>query len=132
MSWVLGTTSKSRLVGVNPKIIEIIDEALEVSPIDFGIPADGGKRTAERQYELFKQGVSKCDGIDRLSKHQSGDAWDFYAFVNNKASWDRAQLSILYGVFAAVAYKKNIPIRWGGTFGSKTYNGWDAGHIELL
>ena len=132
MSWKLSSTSKARLVGINPKLNRIIDLALLTSPIDFGIPADGGLRTAERQNELFKQEASKMDGYIKISKHQSGNAFDFYAFVNGSASWDKVQLGILYGVFDTISKQIGVKLRWGGTFGSKTFNGWDIGHLELV
>ena len=131
MMYKLSKRSKGRLKGVNPQLVTLINMALEVSPIDFGIPEDGGLRSAGRQNMLFKEGVSKCDGFSDLSMHQSGNAFDFYAYVNGSASWDKVQLGILYGVFQTIANQMNIKIVWGGTFDSDTYNGWDMGHLEI-
>lgn len=133
----LSGRSEKRLEGVHPDLVLIIREALKVSPIDFGIPADGGMRSAERQEELFHKGVSRCNGTRDKSKHQFGLAFDFYAYITGRASWEKEHLCILYGVFHAVAHrlkKRGIishGIKWGGTFGSVTFQGWDMGHIEL-
>jgi hypothetical protein len=35
-------------------------------------------RTAEAQNALFKKGLSKCDGYEIQSKHQTGKALDIY------------------------------------------------------
>ena len=64
----LSSKSKERLQGIDPRLISIINEALKISVIDFGIPSDGGLRTAERQKELFDKKVSKCDGTYKQNR----------------------------------------------------------------
>ena len=123
--------SLKQLEGVNPQLVELMKMAIRRSPIDFGIPADGGKRTAERQKELFDKGVSKCDGTIKKSYHQSGNAVDVYAYVNGKASWDKEHLAIIAGVVLSTAYAMGLNVRWGGTFGSNEFKGWDKPHFEL-
>lgn len=123
--------SLKQLEGVNPQLVELMKMAIRRSPIDFGIPADGGKRTAERQKELFDKGVSKCDGTIKKSYHQSGNAVDVYAYVNGKASWDKEHLAIIAGVVLSTAYAMGLNVRWGGTFGSNELKGWDKPHFEL-
>ncbi len=126
--------------GVNDILVKLVSCALNSSPIDFGIPPCGGLRSAETQHELFRSGKSKCDGFQTFSRHQSGYALDFYAYLNGKASWDRAHLAILYGVFSACFSRlksygeipQNAKLVWGGTFGSDNYKGWDSGHIEIV
>jgi hypothetical protein len=128
----LSATSLKRLEDINIVLLHLIDEALKYSPIDFGIPEHGGKRNEAEQLELFTKGVSKCDGIKIESKHQSGNAFDIYAYINSAASWDDVHLSIIAGAILATARRMNIRIRWGGTFGSDDFNGWDKGHFELI
>ena len=57
----LSTTSKQRREGIDPRLIEISDLAIQITVVDFGIPRDGGLRTAERQKERFDKGVSKAN-----------------------------------------------------------------------
>ena len=117
---------------INPILSDIMCEAIDVSPIDFGIPSDGGLRTPERQYELFLAEKSKCDGYKIKSNHQSGNAVDVFAYVNGRASWSDVHLSIIAGVVLSVAKRKGIKLRWGGTFGSDNFNGWDMPHFEIV
>ena len=42
-------TSNERMVGVDPRMIQISELALDISVVDFGIPRDGGIRTSIRQ-----------------------------------------------------------------------------------
>lgn len=39
---------------------------------------DWVKRSDEDQARMFEQGLSKCDGVDKRSAHQSGCAADIY------------------------------------------------------
>ena len=133
----LSSTSLRRLEGVDDRLLDIIDMALKISLVDFGIPADGGVRTAERQNELFKQGVSKCNGFTTPSYHQSGLAFDVYAYVG-KASWNEAHLAMVATAILQAAAHKGHPLRWGGLWKRKRtilvngiQYGWDCGHFEL-
>ncbi len=143
MSFKFSKRSCERMQGVNPQLILVFMEAIHDSPIDFGIPADGGVRTAERQNMLFNTGKSKCDGYKRHSNHQInpaedyGEALDFYAYVNGRASWDKVHLAMIAGVILATAKRLkddgviDIELEWGGEFGSNDYHGWDYPHIEI-
>lgn len=134
--------SKQRMEGVHPELIAVFEEAIKRSPIDFGIPEHGGVRKDEEQNELFLQGKSKVDGFERKGKHQIqsdgfGHALDVFAYVAGKASWSKVHLGIIAGVILSTAKemknagKISINLRWGGTFGSDEFNGWDFPHFEI-
>lgn len=115
----LSQRSLSRLNGIEPILIEIVKDAIKESPIDFGIPNDGGLRTAERQNELYKKGVSKLDGYNKKSYHQTGKAFDIYAYVDGKASWDRKHLTAIAEHIKEVALDKfGVKLTWGGDWKS--------------
>jgi len=124
----LSNSSKQRREGIDPRLIEISDLAIQISVVDFGHPADSGKRTAERQNELFVAGKSKCDGYKKLSRHQSGKALDFYAFVNGKASWDTEHLAMVAAAFLQAASILGYKLKWGGLW--KSFK--DYPHVELV
>lgn len=124
--------SLKNMDGINPRLKEVMIESIKRSPIDFGIPADGGKRTAMRQNELFKKKLSNADGYKKIGKHQTGDAVDVFAFVDGQASWDEGHLSMIAGVVLSTAAEMGVQMRWGGTFGSDNFKGWDKPHFELL
>jgi peptidoglycan L-alanyl-D-glutamate endopeptidase CwlK len=114
--------------GVDKRLIDIAHRALEISPIDFGIPGDGGLRTAERQNELYCDGKSKCDGYDKESYHQTGKALDFYAFVNGSASWQEYHLAIVGAAFLQAANELGHRLEWGGLW--KSFK--DYPHVQLV
>jgi len=123
----LSSKSKERLQGIDPRLISIINEALKISVIDFGIPCDGGLRTAERQKQLFDKKVSECDGTINKSYHQTGKAFDVYAYVDGKASWDRYHLTQVAAAILQAAAMLGYQLRWGGLFKSFV----DMPHFEI-
>lgn len=128
--------SKERMRGVDDDLQRVFNYALTISPIDFGIPEDGGVRTAERQnmlHKTFKDGkrLSACDGYDDISRHQDGDALDFYAYVDGKASWNPMHLALVAAAILTAASHLGVAIEWGGFFGAKDGDpGWDMPHIQ--
>ena len=124
----LSSKSKQRREGVDPRLIEISDLAIQITVVYFGHPADAGKRTAERQNELYLDGKSKADGYNKLSRHQSGKALDFYAFVDGKASWDTEHLAMVAAAFLQAASILGYKLKWGGLW--KSFK--DYPHVELV
>lgn len=115
----LSKRSLQRLEGIDPVLIEIVKEAIKESPYDFGVPGFGGLRTAEEQNGLYMKRVSKCDGYIKKSYHQTGKAFDIYAFVDGKASWNRNHLTKIARHIQKVAEEKfNIKLTWGGDWTS--------------
>lgn len=127
----LSKTSKSRLVGIDERWLKIIDLALSITLIDFGIPADGGLRSKQRQQAMFVDINIKtnCDGIFNRSKHQDGLALDFFAYINGEASWSRSHLTHVAAALLQAASILGFKVRWGGFFKP---DGWDKPHMELI
>ena len=128
----LSDKSKQRREGVDLRLIEISDLAIQITVVDFGHPADAGLRTAERQKELFDQKLSKADGYKNKSNHQAakdglGKALDFYAFVDGKASWKHEHLSMVACAFLQAASMLGYKLEWGGLWrGFK-----DMPHVQI-
>ena len=138
MCYKFSKSSVKRMQGVHPELIIIFTEAIKNSHIDFGVPNTGGLRTEREQSKLFQDKKSKCDGFLNISNHQTGNALDFYAYLNGRASWVHVHLAIIAGVIMATAKrllkegKISIEIKWGGEFGSNSFKGWDYPHIEVV
>ena len=119
--------------GCDPRLKQVALRAIEITPIDFGIPSDGGLRTAERQKELFDIGRSKCDGYHKKSNHQlkDGDSFckavDFFAYDNGIPTWDKLSLAIVASSFLQSACELGYKIEWGGLWTSFK----DYPHIQL-
>lgn len=73
-------------------------------------------RSTEEQKRLFDKGLSKCDGVEKRSAHQSAKAMDIYfiedgEMVDPKMGWE----------FWHKAWEKR---------GGKPMISWDRGHFE--
>ena len=132
----LSNTSNKRMNGVDIRLIEIANLAIQITAVDFGIPEDGGLRTANRQAFLYATNKSKADGYNDISNHQTGHALDFYAYINGKASWEHEHLAMVAAAFLQAASILGYAVNWGGLWEDhKITNGipygWDMAHIEL-
>lgn len=122
----LSDNSKKNRKGVDDRLIEISDLAIKITTIDFGIPTDGGIRSMVRQNQLYIDGKSKADGISNKSNHQDGNALDFYAYVDGKASWKKEHLAIVAAAHLQAASMLGYRLNWGGL-----WKYVDMPHIEL-
>ena len=117
MNYKLSNRSKSRLEGIDTILIDIVIEAIKDSPYDFGIPQYGGLRTQPDQYSLYQRGASKCDGTIKKSYHQTGKAFDIYAYVDGKATWDEKYYKPIADHIRSVARDKfRVNLIWGGNW----------------
>ncbi len=125
-----GNTSKSRLQTCHKDIQLIMDEAIKITNVDFGIAE--GYRSIEKQQQYFKEGKSKIDGVSKKGKHNYSPslAVDIYPYFENGAKWDNEHLSYLSGIIHAVSEilfadgKISHKVRWGGN--------WDMDGIILI
>lgn len=115
--------TKENLIGLNPKLVLLITEAIKNTPIKFSV-TDGVRSQAE-QTKLYHDGRSKCDGIILKSKHQSGLAFDAHPIPINYE--DTKRYKLLSDYIKLVAKRLGIKITWGGDFKSFI----DRPHYEL-
>lgn len=124
--WVLSARSEARMVGVHGDLKAVVRRAIELSSFDFGITS--GKRSAEEQNALFKQGASQLDGYVRKSRHQSGHAVDFVVYdENGKVTWGFSYYEQVSWAFKQAARELGVAIVWGGDW--KSFK--DGPHVEL-
>jgi len=123
----LSPRSHNNMIGIDDRLVLLANHTIEISKVDFGIPATGGLRNEKDQLLLFQQNKSRCDGVNRKSNHQKGRALDFFAYVDGAASWEKEYLAQVAAAFLQCANELKINIRWGGLFRSYV----DFPHIEL-
>lgn len=116
-----GNTSQSRLTGVHPDLVKVMEEAIKYSPYDFSISQ--GLRTLEQQQELFNAGKSQT----MRSRHLSGHAVDIAVIENGKVTWEFDRYNTVASHIKAVAKEMNIPVEWGGDWLSFK----DGPHFQL-
>lgn len=103
-----GKTSRSRLKGVDSRLIEVLEEVVK----HYDIKIIEGLRSSERQQKLFADKKSKLDGVTRKSNHQTGKAVDIAAYpIDFKQTKDFYYLA---GMMQMASKKLGYKIRWGG------------------
>ena len=112
MGFKLSQRSLDKMIGVNPKLVEVVKLAITKSPLDFSISE--GLRTVERQKELVAQKKSQT----MKSRHIVGEAVDICVLVDGKVNWDFENYRKVADVFKECAKELDVKITWGGDWTS--------------
>ena len=133
-----GQNSLNRMKGVDERLIRVLFRAIRIASrkmdgIDLSIPQLGGLRTADQQNKLFENKLSRCDGYDLKSYHQSGRAIDVIPYIKgvNVYSLPKEEMELAFYKVAScmleAGAKDNVKLNWGGNW--KTFK--DLPHYEI-
>ena len=123
-----GKRSRSRLKGVNPKLVNVLNEAIKL--MDLTILE--GLRSVERQKELVASGASKT----MKSKHLKGMAVDVTPYpVDFDSAKGINRHYYMAGMLRGIAHMMKITVRSGADWDSdgeiKDQKFNDLVHLEL-
>jgi len=119
MSYKLSERSMSKLQGVDPRMQDVVKEAITLTKVDFGVIC--GMRTEDEQRELVAKGASKT----MKSKHLDGLAVDLMAYIGSRASWELNLYDDIADAMAESARNNNVKIRWGAAWHVDSIADWD-------
>lgn len=108
MAYSFGERSRSRLKGVHPDLVKVMNRAIELTPVDFTIIE--GVRSAARQQQLVAQGASKT----MRSRHLTGHAVDIAPVIDGEVRWDWPLFHKLAPAVKQAAKEVGVPVEWGG------------------
>ena len=117
----LGALSLTRLKGVHPDLVKVVQRAIQISTLDFTVLE--GVRSLERQKALVEAGSSQT----LKSRHLTGHAVDLGAWVDNQLDWSWPLYARIAGAMKMAAKELNVPIEWGGDW--VTFK--DGPHFQL-
>ena len=120
MSFKLSTRSLGKLEGVDSRLIDVVERAIELTKVDFGVIY--GMRTLEEQEKLVAAGKSQT----MKSNHLVGKAVDLMAYVDGKGCWELNVYDDLCDAMKAAAEELGTPIKWGAAWSEgdiRTYPG---------
>lgn len=104
----LGKRSRSKLVGVHPDLVRVVEHAIQITEQDFAVIE--GLRTLERQRRLVKIGASKTLN----SRHLTGHAVDLAAWSDGRIDWnDYQKYKRIGAAMFEAATELGVSIRWG-------------------
>ena len=125
----LGSTSVSRLKGVHPDLVRVVNRCAKDwkdKQFTFGITC--GVRTLEEQKILVKKGASKTLKSRHIpAPNGYSHAIDVVAFIDGKVRWDWPLYDKISKSMKAAAKAEKVPIEWGGDWVSFK----DGPHYQL-
>ena len=110
MAFKLSSRSKERLIGVDTDLVEVVERAIELTKVDFGVTE--GLRSLEKQKELVARGASQT----LKSKHLEGKAVDLVAYLGSRISWEITFYDDIAEAVREAAKELDVRIRWGAAW----------------
>ena len=125
MGFRLGNRSKQKLEGVHPDMVAVVERAIELTKVDFGVTY--GVRTVEEQEKLVASGRSQT----MKSKHLIQDtgyshAVDVVAYDGSDVVWEINVYDDICDAFKEAAIEHGVAIKWGAAWSEgdiRTYEG---------
>lgn len=121
MAFKLSQRSRKRLEGVHFDLVAVVELAIIMTPVDFTVIE--GRRTPERQRELYRAGATKTLN----SRHLTGHAVDLAPLVKGQVRWDWPLFHQLAPAVKDAAQALGVRIEWGGDWPRFP----DGPHFEL-
>lgn len=116
----LSQRSLDKMKGVDPQLVEVVEQAITLTKIDFGVIE--GLRTEEKQKELVDSGASQT----MKSKHLIGLAVDLMAYVNGRGCWELTVYDEIADAMKQSAYELDVMIRWGAAWNIDDLALWEG------
>lgn len=119
--FVFSQRSLDNIKGVHPDLVRVLNNALAITDVDFGIIE--GLRTKERQQQMVNEGKSQT----LKSRHIGGFAVDFAAYIGGVLTWEEKYYHEIARALKTSSWGFDIPIVWGGDWKTLV----DMDHVEL-
>jgi peptidoglycan L-alanyl-D-glutamate endopeptidase CwlK len=116
----LSKRSHDRLFGVDPRLVAVVNSAIGITKVDFGVTE--GLRTRETQEMYVRTGKSQTMN----SKHLTGEAVDLVAFVNGTVSWELNLYDDIAEAMRIAAKEHDLPLRWGAAWNISDIRKWEG------
>ena len=121
MAFKLSSRSKKKLDGVHPDMVAVVERAIELTDVDFGVTY--GVRTLAEQKKLVASGRSQT----MKSKHLIQDsgyshAVDVVAYDGKDVVWEINVYDNICDAFKQAAIEKGVAVKWGAA--------WSEGDIR--
>ena len=132
MAFKLSSRSKKKLDGVHPDMVAVIERAIELTDVDFGVTY--GVRTLAEQKKLVASGRSQT----MKSKHLIQDsgyshAVDVVAYDGKDVVWEINVYDNICDAFKQAAIEKGVSIKWGAAWSEgdiRSYKGTAEFHMN--
>jgi peptidoglycan L-alanyl-D-glutamate endopeptidase CwlK len=122
MAFSLSNRSKSKLEGVHPDMVSVVETAITLTKVDFGVTY--GVRTLEEQKKLYDSGRSQTMNSKHLKQDSTGysHAVDVVAYDGSDVVWEINVYDDICDAFKKAAEMHGVAIKWGAA--------WSEGDIR--
>ena len=132
MAFKLSSRSKKKLDGVHPDMVAVVERAIELTDVDFGVTY--GVRTLAEQKKLVASGRSQT----MKSKHLIQDsgyshAVDVVAYDGKDVVWEINVYDNICDAFKQAAIEKGVAVKWGAAWSEgdiRSYKGTAEFHMN--
>lgn len=127
----LSKKSLNRLDGVNPKLVNVVKRAIQLTKVDFAVTQ--GLRTIEQQKEYVRTGKSKTMNSFHLPQADGfSHAVDVVAYIGPDISWELNLYDDIADAFAEAAREQQVSIRWGAAWTIPDITLWNGSMEEAM
>ena len=116
----LSQRSLDRLKGVDPRLVAVVNRAIQLSSVDFAVTE--GLRTVETQKKYVAAGKSQT----MKSKHIDGKAVDLVAYVDGAISWELNLYDNIADAMAKAAKELGVSLKWGAAWTVPDITKWNG------
>jgi peptidoglycan L-alanyl-D-glutamate endopeptidase CwlK len=114
MTYELGAGSRSRLAGVHPRLVAVVERAMSLTEQDFTVQE--GLRTIERQRQLVAKGASKTMASKHIVQADGfGHAVDLVPFEDGPR-WEWPLIYPVAHAMRTAAEALGVNLVWGGVW----------------
>lgn len=135
MSFKLSNRSRERLLGVHPKLVRVVERAIETTKVDFGVTS--GIRNLTEQEQLVAAGKSQTMKSKHLRQEDGfGHAVDLVAYVHTDGgahvSWELNLYDDIADAMKRAARDVGLSVRWGGAWQVNDVTVWQGTMEEAM
>lgn len=129
MSFKLSNRSRDNLRGVHPKLVRVVERAIEITKVDFGVTQ--GLRTEIEQEQLVAAGKSQTMKSKHLRQEDGfGHAVDLVAYVHTDGgahvSWELNLYDDIADAMKKAAREVGLSVRWGAAWQVNDITVWQG------
>ena len=122
MAFKLSTRSKNKLKGVHPNMVAVVERAIELTKVDFGVTY--GVRSLAEQEKLVASGRSQTMKSKHLKQKDGySHAVDVVAYDGSDVVWEINVYDDICDAFKEAAIEKGVAVKWGAA--------WSEGDIRF-
>lgn len=115
MTYVLGRRSRARLKGVHPRLVQVVERAIEITLQDFTVHE--GVRSLAVQKRNLAKGVSWTLASRHLPQADGyAHAVDLVPWVDGKPVWNWALCYKVAAAMSQAARELGVELVWGGVW----------------